>query len=380
MNTVYKTLCSPKKFIIGKNLLNNPSHFIKDFGNKCFIVCDERLIDQVNENTVKSLEKEKIISHVERFNIECTKKEVERMCSIKKSKGSNVILGIGGGKTLDTAKAIAFYEHCPVIILPTAASTDAPCTSLAVLYKENGEFDQYLYIPNNPDVVLVDPVVMVTAPPRLFCSGVGDALATYFEARQCYQNFGNNLTNTKSSLVGYHLSQLCYKIISDNIEKAMDSIECKSNSIAFENMLEATIYLSGIGAESGGLAAAHAICNGLSSLKELHSSQHGEKVAFGLLVQLVLENAPTGEIENVIRIMKIAKLPMTLEDLGYKKWNDQDIKKVASISNLPSDTMSNMSRKFENDDIFYSIVNANEMGKRYKQISIDNLKPNYPIE
>ncbi|KAM9957357.1 hypothetical protein ACTFIR_009462 [Dictyostelium discoideum] len=379
MNSVYKTLCSPKKFIIGKNLLNDPSKFIKDFGNKCFIVCDERLIDQVNQKTVKSLEKENIISHVEKFKIECTKNEVERMCSIKKSKGSNVILGIGGGKTIDTAKAMAFYEKCPVVIFPTAASTDAPCTSLAVLYKENGEFDQYLYIPNNPDVVLVDPVVMVTAPPRLFSSGVGDALATYFEARQCFQSFGNNLTNTKPSLIGYNLSKICYKIISENIEKAMDSINCKSNSISFENILEATIYLSGIGAESGGLAAAHAISNGLNSIEQLHSSQHGEKVAFGLLAQLILEDAPTGEIENVIRIMKIAKLPMTLEDLGYKNWNDEDIKKVASISNLPSDTMSNMLRNFENDDIFNSIVVANEMGKRYKKISIENLKPNYPI-
>ncbi|KAK5575404.1 hypothetical protein RB653_010664 [Dictyostelium firmibasis] len=361
MNRIFKTLCSPKKFIIGKNLLNNPSQFIKDFGNKCFIVCDERIVDQVKNNTVKSLEKDKIISHVERFKLECTKLEVERLCSIKKSLGSNVILGIGGGKTIDTAKAIAFYEHCPVIIMPTAASSDAPCTSLAVLYKENGEFDKYLFIPNNPDVVLVDPLVMVTAPPKLFSSGVGDALATYFEARQCFQNFGNNLTNTKPSLIGYGLSKLCYKIISENIEKAMDSIKCKSVSPAFENMLEATIYLSGIGAESGGLGAAHAISNGLSALNDLHSSQHGEKVAFGLLVQLVLENASTGEIENVIRIMKISNLPLTLEDLGYKNWNDQEIKKVASIANRPSDTMSNMFRTFEDDDIFNSIITANEM-------------------
>ncbi|KAM9957359.1 hypothetical protein ACTFIR_009464 [Dictyostelium discoideum] len=112
-----------------------------------------------------------------------------------------------------------------IVIFHKASSTDVPCTSLAVSYKENGEFDKYLYITKNPDVFLVDPVVMVSALPRLFSSGIGDALATYFEARQCFQSFGNNLTNTKPSLIGDNLSKLCYKIISDNIKKAMDSFK-----------------------------------------------------------------------------------------------------------------------------------------------------------
>ncbi|KAN0055868.1 hypothetical protein ACTA71_011755 [Dictyostelium dimigraforme] len=350
-----------------------------EIGNNCFIVCDEKLIDQVKENTVKSLENDNIKVHLEQFNSECTKKRIEKMRSIKRSLGSNVVLGIGGGKTMDTAKALAFYENCPVIIIPTAASTDAPCTALSVLYTENGEFDKYLSLPNNPDVVLVDPSVLVSAPERLFSSGVGDALATYFEARQCYNNFGTNLINTKTTLIGFSLAKLCYKIISDNIEIAMDSVKCKSISPAFENILEATIYLSGIGSESGGIACAHSICNGLSVLDDLHHCLHGEKVGFGILVQLVLENSPVGEIENVIRIMKLSNLPLTLEDLGYKNWNNKEIEKVALTANLPPDSMPNMSKKYENDEIYQAIVTANQLGKRYNQKSLKNLNPDFPL-
>ena len=64
-------------------------------------------------------------------------------------------------------------------------------------------------------------------------------------------------------------------------------------------MIEANTYLSGVGFESGGLAAAHALYNGLTAIPDAHHYYHGEKVAFGTLTQLVLENAPVEEIETV---------------------------------------------------------------------------------
>ena len=84
---------------------------------------------------------------------------------------------------MDTAKAIGYYTHKPVAIVPTIASTDAPCSALSVLYTEEGVFDRYLFLPANPNLVLVDTDVVAAAPARLLVSGMGDALATYFEAR-----------------------------------------------------------------------------------------------------------------------------------------------------------------------------------------------------
>ncbi len=112
--------------------------------------------------------------------------EIDRLLADVKRTGADIVLGIGGGKALDTAKAVAFYAELPAVIIPTAASTDAPpCSALSVLYTPDGQFDKYLFLRNNPDLVLVDTAIVANAPVRLLVAGMGDALATYYEARAC---------------------------------------------------------------------------------------------------------------------------------------------------------------------------------------------------
>lgn len=366
MKNAQRSVSSPKKFIIAKGLLTDPSDFVKDFGKNAFIVCDEFFMNDVSNKTIPALQKADVKSHLEKFNLECTKVEVDRLRKIRADKGSDVIIGIGGGKTLDTAKAIAFYDNKPVIIIPTIASTDAPCTALSVLYKENGEFDQYLFLPENPDAVLADTQVLVNAPVRFFSAGVGDALATYFEARTCYNADGINLILKQPSKTGLGLSRMCFDILYENIEKAMDAVHNKVVTPAFEETIEATIYLSGVGAESGGLAAAHAVNNGMSLIPELHRTQHGEKVVFGLLTQLVLENTSTEELDKVFHIIKTAKLPFCIEDFGLTEWDEKIWRQVAELACAEGDTMSNMVRKTTPDDVYNAMVSANALGKRYK--------------
>ncbi len=96
------------------------------------------------------------------------------------------MVGIGGGKTLDTAKAIGYYQKLPVVVIPTIASTDAPTSALSVIYTEAGEFEEYLIYPKNPDMVVMDTAIIAKAPVRLLVSGMGDALSTWFEAKACY--------------------------------------------------------------------------------------------------------------------------------------------------------------------------------------------------
>lgn len=201
-----RSVTSPKKFFIGSQLLASVGNYMKDFGDNAFIISDEFFLEKVNKEALSSIKENGLSGFVEKFNYECTEAEVDRLGKIVVENKANVIIGIGGGKTLDVSKAVAYYHHLPVILFPTIASTDAPCTALSVLYKENGEFDKYLFLPQNPDMVIADTAIIASAPQRFFSAGVGDALATYFEARACYQADGLNLVNQRPSRTGLGLA------------------------------------------------------------------------------------------------------------------------------------------------------------------------------
>lgn len=147
----------------------------------------------------------------------------------------------------------------------------------------------------------------------------------------------------------------------------MFAIQNKISSPAVEQVVEATIYLSGVGAESGGLAAAHAVNNGMSEVPDLHMTQHGEKVVFGLLTQLVLENAPKDEIESVIGVIKAAGLPMTLSELGLKTFREEEWRKVAKVACDKNDTMCNLPFSVTEDDVYNAMVTANTMAEYYRK-------------
>jgi glycerol dehydrogenase len=342
--------------------------FVKDFGNNAFIIADEFILDKVTTTAVPELNKVDICATVEKFNYECTQTEIDRLGALAIKNKANVIVGIGGGKSLDSAKAVGYFHKLPVILYPTIASTDAPCTALAVIYKEGGEFDRYLFLPQNPDAVIADMDILAGAPARFFAAGVGDALATYFEARACYACDGVNLVLKKPSRTGLGLARLCYDLLRENVEEAMDAVKNKIPTPALEQVIEATIYLSGVGAEAGGLAAAHAINNGMSVVADLHHVQHGEKVTFGLLTQLVLENAPKSEIDEVVRIIKTVGLPLTLEDMGLKEFKEEEWRKVAKMACAEDDTMANMPKAVTENDVFNAMMAANTMAKRYKSL------------
>ncbi|MXV35184.1 MULTISPECIES: glycerol dehydrogenase [unclassified Saccharibacter] len=361
-----RSVTSPKKFIVGMGLLSQLHDFVNDFGDNAFIISDEFIVERVKKECLPGLEKAGLKGAAEKFNYECTDEEIKRLGELAGQQKANVIVGVGGGKTLDTAKAVAHYYKMPVLLYPTIASSDAPCTALAVVYTKDGAFDRYLFLPQNPDAVIADTSILAGAPVRFFAAGVGDALSTYFEARACFNSDGINLMNKKPSRTGLGIAKMCYDLLRENVVEAMDAVRNKVSTRAVEEVVEATIYLSGIGAETGGLAAAHAIHNGMTEIEDLHHAQHGEKVVFGLLTQLVLEKAPREEIDDVVRVLKAASLPMTLKEIGLKEFVEADWRKVAELACAKDDTMSNMPFAVTPEDVYNAIVAANAMAERYR--------------
>jgi len=357
-----KVLIAPSKYLQGNGELSNLGTYVKDFGKTALLVASQNDQGRVQAFLDESLNRESYKLIYGEFNGECTKVEIERLRKVCIDNGCDVVIGLGGGKALDTAKAVSHFEKKPVIVVPTIASTDAPCSSLAVIYTEAGEFEEYMFFKSNPNLVLVDTGIIAKAPTRFLVAGMGDALSTYFEARACEKSFADNIPGGKSTKTAIAAAKLCYETLLEDSVKAKAA--CDSNVVtqALENIVEANILLSGLGFESSGLAAAHAIHNGLTVLEETHRYFHGEKVAFGVLVHLVLENADSEEINTVINYCKSVGLPVCLADLGVTEVTSEKIMAVAKASTAEGETIHNMPFVVTAEDVYAAIMTADKLG------------------
>ena len=176
---------SPGKYIQGADVLTRLGDYLKPLAARWLVVGDKFVLGFAEETLRHSFEQAELYVEIVPFGGECSQNEIDRLRQLAKEANCQAVLGIGGGKTLDTAKALAHFMDVPVAIAPTIASTDAPCSALSVIYTDSGEFDRYLMLPHNPNIVIVDTKVVAGAPARLLAAGIGDALATWFEARAC---------------------------------------------------------------------------------------------------------------------------------------------------------------------------------------------------
>ncbi|MCS5950818.1 iron-containing alcohol dehydrogenase [Klebsiella pneumoniae subsp. pneumoniae] len=260
-----KVIQSPAKYLQGPDAAVLFGQYAKNLAESFFVIADDFVMKLAGEKVVNGLQSHDIRCHAERFNGECSHAEINRLMAILQKQGCRGVVGIGGGKTLDTAKAIGYYQKLPVVVIPTIASTDAPTSALSVIYTEAGEFEEYLIYPKNPDMVVMDTAIIAKAPVRLLVSGMGDALSTWFEAKACYDARATSMAGGQSTEAALSPSPACAMIRCwRRGEKARLAAQAGVVTEALERIIEANTYLSGIGFESSGLAAAHAIHNGFT--------------------------------------------------------------------------------------------------------------------
>ncbi|MBQ9941894.1 MAG: glycerol dehydrogenase [Christensenellaceae bacterium] len=360
-------IISPSRYVQGSGELKNIAKHTLGLGSKFFILGTTSGLRRVEETVKASFAGTDAALHFEAFNGECSKNEIARLCEKVAANGCDVIVGIGGGKTLDTAKAVAYYQKAPVAIVPTIASTDAPCSALSVIYTDDGVFEEYLFLPSNPNIVLVDTAVVAKAPARLLVAGMGDALATYFEGRAAAAAGADNCAGGKCTKAALALAKLCYETLIAEGFKAALAMQNGVCTKAVEAVIEANTLLSGLGFESAGLAAAHAIHNGLTAIPQTHELYHGEKVAFGTLVQLMLENAPMEEISEVLDFCHTVGLPTCLADLGIREIDPEQLMEVARLASAPGETIHNMPFPVTAEDVYAAILAADSMGHSFDE-------------
>ncbi|WP_413724794.1 glycerol dehydrogenase [Sodalis sp. RH16] len=360
-----KIIQAPGKYIQAAGVLNTVGIYVKHLNAKFLILGDDFVLGLTKDVFKTSFDKENISYHFSTFSGECSKNAISNIKSDAEENKCTAIIGVGGGKTIDAAKAVAYYLNIPLIIIPTIASTDAPCSSWSVIYTDSGEFDTYLDLPFNPALVLVDTQIVANAPARLLAAGIGDALATWFEARACLQRGALTMAGGLQTLAAVAIAKQCYATLLEDARKAMVAVQLNVVTEAVEHIVEANTYLSGLGFESGGLAAAHAIHNGFTVLPETHHMYHGEKVAFGLLTQLILENASSEELETVAQLCTDIGLPVTLKQLKVVDNIENKMRQVAKLACTPGETIFNMPFEINEDKVYAALLAADSYGSLF---------------
>ena len=235
-----------------------------------------------------------------------------------------------------------------------------------MIYTDEGEFDSYLMLPRNPNMVIVDTQIVAGAPARLLAAGIGDALATWFEARACSRTGATTMAGGKCTQAALALAELCYNTLLEEGEK-----RCWPPNSTWSPRRGAGGGSQHLSERRGfrkrwsrGGARDH---NGMTAIPDAHHYYHGEKVAFGTLTQLVLENAPVDEIETVAALCHSVGLPITLAQLDIKGDIPTKMRLVAEAACAEGETIHNMPGGVDSDQVYAALLVADQYGQRFLQ-------------
>ena len=356
---------SPSKYVQGPGELARLGTYAASYGKKALVLISAGGMRRSGDVVRASFEEAGVGLAFDEFGGECSQAEIDRISGVFAGSGADMVVGIGGGKIFDTAKAVASAAEVPVLIVPTIAATDAPCSALSVVYTDEGQFKEYQFYKQNPNLVLMDTEVIAKSPVRLTVSGMGDALATYFEARACFASASDNIHGGKSSHAAQAIARLCYDILLADGVKAKQAVEHNLCTQAVENIIEANTLLSGIGFESGGKGAAHSIGDGLNTISHCRQMKHGEKVAFGTLVQLMMENASAAQLYEAYGFCRSVGLPVTLAQLSITEDIPSVVAQIAAVATQPEKSTYNMPFPVSADSVADAILAADVYGTEF---------------
>ncbi|MGG0719299.1 iron-containing alcohol dehydrogenase family protein [Robertmurraya massiliosenegalensis] len=280
-----------------------------------------------------------VIYHEYTYNGECSLEEIEELAEIIHEHNYDGVVGVGGGKVLDLVKAVCDKMRLQAVLIPTLASNCSPWTPLSVLYDQSGAFIRYDVYPVCTSLVLIEPKILLHAPIELFIAGIGDTLAKWYEADV---QMGNIPRKSVPLLISHYTARQCKEIIVEHSVGAIQAVHEGVLNEDFIKVVETIIVFGGMvggfGDHYGRIAGAHSIHNGLTVLEETHHVLHGDKVAYGILVQLILEGKQS-EIDYLLPFYRRLGLPSSLKELGIQEVTDVVVQKVAEKATLKEESI-----------------------------------------
>jgi glycerol dehydrogenase len=330
----------PARYVQGQGVLGQLGAHVKQHGSKPFAVSGKTSWSKVRARVQASLLQAGVplAGHDDTVS-ECTHAKINEVAAKVEAHQADIVIGCGGGKAVDTAKAVSEKLQLPVITVPTQCATNADQMADAVVFTEDHSFVEDVYLSQAPVLVLVDTEVVARAPPSFLVQGMGDALACGFEKPAFAETMRAKRSQEQATNAALEVNLRCFQTLMANGIQAKKDVDAGRITDAVEAVVEAIKLQSGFGFGGGGCAAAHAVHNGLTAVPGI-ARKHGEIVAFGTLVQMVLEKRPMGEIERVMRWCRELGLPTRTSELG--KLDPAYLPKAAEKACDPADSMANM--------------------------------------
>lgn len=324
---------APAQVLRGRGVLAQVGGAIAHLGQRPLVIGGNQSLAGVQPQLQPVLEHEKLQVIWRSYNPECSETTLATLHQVVDHHQADVVIGIGGGKALDTAKLVAHQHHLPIVTIPTSAATCAAWTALSNVYSEQGAFQYDVALTRCPDLLVLDYDVVQTAPRRTLVAGIGDAIAKWYEASV-------SSGHAQQTLIIAAVQQA--RVLRDLLFQTSAIALQEPGGQTWQEVVDATVLMAGMIGGLGGAqcrtVAAHAVHNGLTHLLASHGTLHGEKVSYGILVQLRLEEIVQGNQlaatarQQLLRFYGDIGLPKSLYDLGLADIALADLQQAATIA------------------------------------------------
>lgn len=363
-----RVFIAPQRYIQGPDVLSETGRYLSLIdATRAGVMISARGKDADGVTLMGSLERAGIEARVGIFGGECSLEEVEKQAAYFRGEQVDCLLAVGGGKCVDAGKAVAWRIGVPVVIVPTLASNDAPCSALSVLYTPEGISSSGEFYPSNPAIVVVDTRIVAAAPERYLVAGMGDAMATWYEASVCLANpDGATTIGGRPTLASAAIGEICAGTLFQYGMPAAAAVAKHEVDEALEKVVEANTLLSGLGFESGGVAAAHALAQSYTGVDVVRDNYlHGEMVAMGTVTQLMMESRPD-EARRVAQFFARVGLPVHLGQVSLGPKDTAAIDKLVEGA-IAFPFIGNMPFKVDAGLVHDAVIAAHELGAAVAQ-------------
>lgn len=280
-------------------------------------------------------------------------------------KEADCLVGIGGGRVLDTTKGTADILAIEHITVPTVLGTCAAYTPLSAVYHPDRTFKAVDYYEKAPLLCLMDLNLLIESPQKYFIGGIGDTLAKWYEAEGITRHVQGELPAMVQ--VGMNTAKVTQELLLADSKEALSSMNRGEVTDAFTRVAEAVVAIAGsvggFAGEYGRMAGAHAVHNGMSLVPETQAYEHGVKVAYGVLVQL-WASGDQDEVHRLLPFYKENDFPHRLADFGVNEKIQEKAKQIAAFAASNAETFHLAVPNVTTEDVYQAMEDVEYLSEK----------------